>query len=97
MQHDDAIKAGTASGMSALTSGKSANGCPVAATMFVLADGTNWGDCKEMYSQGYEIGVHSTQHKSVRWRWALGCGTACVVKRQTPHMKMRLADRPLPA
>ncbi|KAI7838168.1 hypothetical protein COHA_008016 [Chlorella ohadii] len=64
LTHNDAIKAGTASGMSALTSGKSANGCPVVATMFVLADGTNWGDCKEMYSQGYEIGVHSTQHKS---------------------------------
>ncbi|PRW57176.1 Lipoyl mitochondrial [Chlorella sorokiniana] len=64
VQHDDAIKDGTASAMSSLTSGKSANGCPVVATMFVLVDGTNWGDCQDMYSQGYEIGVHSTQHKS---------------------------------
>lgn len=68
LQHDDAITGSTMSVISSVLGGKSANGCPLVGTMFTLVDGTDWGNCKDLRDQGYEIAVHAVNHKSVRER-----------------------------
>lgn len=51
--------------LNSVVGGKSANGCPVAGTMFTLVDGTDWDNCRDLYEQGYEIAHHGVNHNSV--------------------------------
>ena len=46
------------------------NGCPARGSFYIEDDGTNYGVVRDLYNNGYEIGIHSldgTTPKDGQW------------------------------